>query len=294
MKIKSHFTFNKQQRSGILLLLLLIISLLCVYWFVDFSGEDVFDVSSEEIINTQKELDSMRMAEREEKKPTIYPFNPNYITDFRGYTLGMSPEEIDRLLQFRAEGKWINSVEDFQNVTGISDSLLAVISPYFQFPEWVTNPKPKKVSKDTRTDKGFVEKPFSEKMDLNEATAEQLQQVSGIGEVLSNRIVAFRDRLDGFSDDIQLYAVYGLDSTVVKRALNLFTVKTPKEIVKINVNTASASDIATIPTISFDLAKKIWEFRRLREKIDSLDELSKIDGMTESKLKLIQLYLSLE
>ena len=54
MNIKSHFTFNKQQRSGILLLLLLIVSLLCVYWFVDFSEEDTFDVSSAEIVSAKK------------------------------------------------------------------------------------------------------------------------------------------------------------------------------------------------------------------------------------------------
>jgi DNA uptake protein ComE-like DNA-binding protein len=60
------------------------------------------------------------------------------------------------------------------------------------------------------------------------------------------------------------------------------------------VNKASASDIATIPGISFEMAKKIWEFRRLREKITDIQELEKIEGMTERKLQLIQLYLSVE
>jgi hypothetical protein len=26
----------------------------------------------------------------------VYPFNPNFITDFKGYKLGMSVQEIDR------------------------------------------------------------------------------------------------------------------------------------------------------------------------------------------------------
>ena len=81
---------------------------------------------------------------------------------------------------------------------------------------------------------------------------------------------------------------------MVQRTLNLFTVKTPKAIAKINVNTASASDISTIPGISFEMAKKIWEFRRLREKLTSIQELDKIEGMTERKLQLIHLYLSVE
>lgn len=294
MNIKSHFTFNRQQRSGILLLLFLIISLLCIYWFVDFSEEDTFDISSAEIVSIQNELDSLRLAAIENSKPKKYPFNPNFITDFKGYSLGMTNEEIDRLLDYRKEDKWINSAADFKNVTGVSDSLLNELSPYFKFPDWVTNPKPKTDYKDFKNEKGFSEKPFAQKIDLNKATEEQLQQVSGIGEALSKRIVSDREKLGGFSNDIQLYSIYGLDPSVAQRALNIFTVKTPKKISKINVNKASASDISTIPGISFEMAKKIWEYRRLHEKINSVQELGKIEGMTERKLQLIQLYLSVE
>lgn len=294
MNIKSHFTFNKQQRSGILLLLLLIVSLLCVYWFVDFSEEDTFDVSSAEIVSAKKELDSLRLIEIENRKPKKYPFNPNFITDFKGYTFGMANEEIDRLLQYRNEGKWINSAADFKKVTGVSDSLLAELSPYFKFPDWVTNPKPKNDSKDYKIEKGFAEKPFAQKMDLNKATEEQLQQVSGIGEALSKRIISYREKLNGFSSDIQLYEVYGLSPDVSQRTLNIFTVKTPKPIAKMDLNKASASDIATIPGVSFEMAKKIWEYRILHEKIANIQELGKIEGMTERKLRLIQLYLSID
>lgn len=294
MELKSHFTFNKRQRSEILLLLVLIVSLLCAYWFLDLESEDTFDTSSAEVVSIQKELDSIRLIALENKNPKIFPFNPNYITDFKGYSLGMSNEEIDRLLKYRQEGKWINSASDFKNVTKVSDSLLEEISPYFKFPDWVTNPKQKNNFQNIQGDKGFIEKPFAQKIDLNQATEEQLQQVSGIGPALSKRIISYREKLNGFSNDSQLYGVYGLDEAVVKRTLNLFTVKSPKEIVKMNVNKVSASDIATIPGISFELAKNIWEFRRLREKITDLQELSKIDGISESKLQLIQLYLSAE
>ena len=294
MEIKSHFTFSKQQRSGILLLLLLIISLLCVYWYIDFAEEDTFNTSSVEIISLQTELDSLRAVEIEKRIPKKYPFNPNFISDYSGYVLGMSNEEIDRLLQYRKEDKWINSEADFKKVTGVSDSLLKELSPYFKFPEWVTNPKPKSDFQDYKSERGFTSKTYAQKIDLNEATEEQLQQISGIGEALSKRIVSYRDKSGGFSNDTQLNEVYGLNPEVVQRALNVFTVKTPKEIIKLNVNTASASDIATIPGITFEMAKNIWEFRRLREKIASIEELEKIEGMTQRKLQLIQLYLSAE
>ena len=88
--------------------------------------------------------------------------------------------------------------------------------------------------------------------------------------------------------------IYGLDYQVINKILNEFTVKTPKEIIKMNLNKVSASDIATIPGISFELAKKIWEHRILNERIYNFSELGKIEGLTERKLQGIQLYLKVE
>ena len=289
-KIKSHFVFNKSQRNGILLLLFFISGYLVINYYVDFSKENLLDVNSKEVIAIQKELDSLRTIEVESKKPKVFPFNPNFLTDFKGYTLGMSTEEIDRLLAFRKENKWINSVEDFKKVTKVSDSLLNKISPYFKFPDWVTNPK----SKNKYVKKRFKEKKFTQKIDLNLATQGQLEGVNGIGKAFSKRIIEYRNKLGGFTNDIQLYQVYGLDFQVANSILKEFTVKTPKEIIKMNLNSISASDIATIPSISFDLAKRIWEFRILNEGIKSFSELENIEGLTKRKLQGIQLYLKLE
>lgn len=289
-KLESHFLFNRQQRDGILLLILFICLLLGIYYFVDFKQESVWDVSSPEFIILQKELDSLRTAELESRKPKIFPFNPNFITDFKAYTLGMSPVEFDRLKAFREQGRWINSIRDFKNVTKVQDSLLAEMSPLFKFPEWVTNPRPKRQFVTNQND----EKSYASKVDLNKATRDELQQISGIGPALSERIVAYRDRLGGFSNDVQLGHVYGLRQEVVKRTLKQFTVKSPRHIEKMDVNTASVSDLATLPGISYELAKTIWEFRRLRERLSNLSELQKIEGIDERKFQLIELYLSAE
>ena len=289
-KIKSHFVFNRSQRNGILLLVFFISGYLVINYYVDFSKENLLDINSKEVIAIQKELDSLRTIVIESKKPKVFPFNPNFLTDFKGYTLGMSTEEIDRLLAFRKENKWINSVKDFKKVTKVSDSLLNKISPYFKFPDWVTNPK----SKNKYVKRRFKEKKIRQKIDLNLATQGQLEGVNGIGKVFSKRIIDYRNKLGRFTNDIQLYQVYGLDFQVANNILKEFTVKTPKEIIKMNLNSISASDIATIPSISFDIAKRIWEFRILNEGIKSFSELENIEGLTKRKLQGIQLYLKLE
>lgn len=289
-KIKSYFVFNSSQRNGILFLLLLVSGFAVINNYIDFTTENLLDTNSKEVLAVQKELDSIRTLLTESNQPKIYPFNPNFITDFKGYKLGMSSEEIDRLLDYRKQNKWINSKEDFKKVTKVSDSFLDQISSYFKFPDWISNPKPK--YSDWR--KGFKEKTFDQKIDLNSATQLELKKVNGIGEALSKRIIDYRDKLGGFTNDIQLYEVYGLDYQLTDKVRNDFTVKTPKEIIKMNLNKISASDIATVPGISFELAKRIWEFRILNEGIVDFIELKKIEGLTERKLQGIQLYLKLE
>jgi len=289
-KIKSYFVFNSSQRNGILFLLLLVSGFAVINNYIDFTTENLLDTNSKEVLAVQKELDSIRTLLIESNQPKIHPFNPNFITDFKGYKLGMSSEEIDRLLDYRKQNKWINSKEDFKKVTKVSDSFLDQISSYFKFPDWISNPKPK--YSDWR--KGFKEKTFDQKTDLNSATQLELKKVNGIGEALSKRIIDYRDKLGGFTNDIQLYEVYGLDYQLTDKVRNDFTVKTPKEIIKMNLNKISASDIATVPGISFELAKRIWEFRVLNERIVDFIELKKIEGLTERKLQGIQLYLKLE
>jgi len=287
--IKSHFMFTKGQQSGIFLLTFIIIALLCIYFFVDFSSDEI-EFDSSEIIKFQNEIDSLKRVEIENRKPKIYPFNPNYITDYKGYTLGMSVEEIDRLLEFRKQDKWINSAKQFQQVTNVSDSLYDAISPYFKFPEWVTNPK----SKSTFTYQNNQKKTNAQKTDLNKATATQLQRVNGIGDKLSERIIRYRNKfIGGFISEVQLQDVYGLNPEVIERIFNEFTVKTPRQIQKININTATSEELVTIQHIDYEIAYNIIEQRTLREGFKSFDELTKVKDFPVHKIEIIKLYLSL-
>jgi competence protein ComEA len=287
--MKSLFKFTTGQRYGIFLLVALVIILQCVYFIVDFPTKPYQD--NHALINEfQKEIDSLKLIEIENQKPKIYPFNPNYITDYKGYTLGMTSEEINRLLEFRNQNKWINSTKQFKKVTKVSDSLLAILSPNFKFPEWVTNPKPK-----SNISFGYLEKSFDQKIDLNTATAKQLQKVNGIGEKLSERIIKFRNKFQGgFIADIQLQDIYGLTPEVIEKVTNEFTVKTPKQVLKINLNEASIDELVTIQHIDYELAYEIIDQRTLREGFKNFDELTKVKDFPIDKIEIIKLYLSLK
>ncbi len=284
--------FSKRQRNGIFLLLFLIVILQCLYFFIEFSSEEV-SVDQAELSKFQNEIDSLKLVEIEARKPKTYPFNPNYITDFKGASLGMTNEEIDRLFDFRKQNKWINSTKQFQEVTQISDSLLDAISPYFKFPDWVNNT----TQKTTTSNYSSNNKPktFTQKQDLNTATALQLQKINGVGEVISDRIIKFRNKfIGGFIDEIQLQDVYGLSPEVIERISEEFAVKTPRVIKKVNLNIANVDMLVTIQHIDYNLANQIIEQRKLRDGYKSFDELKKVKDFPVNKIDIIKLYLSLD
>ena len=291
-RIKSHFRFDKQERNGIFFLLILIVLLQSVHFFIktqrpDVENQVVFDTS------LQIQIDSLKQLALLNRTPKLYPFNPNFISDYKGYTLGMSPQEIDRLLKFRETGKYANSAVEFQKVTGVSDSLLSSISTFFKFPEWTQkrNSSNTSVLVSTRKKQATASKTA---VDLNKATAEELMQVYGVGQKLSTRIVKFRDRLGGFLINEQLYDVYGLDAQVVERILERFQVLHTPEIKRININSASASDIAQLVYISYSQAAKIVRYREENGPIGSLNEMANMFNDSSEKIDRIGLYLSFE
>lgn len=293
MILKSHFKFSNSQRNGIFLLAILIVVFQCIYVFVDFSSEEI----PEDTVVLEKfrqQVDSLKRVKAEIEKPKVYPFNPNYITDFRGYTLGMSVDEIDRLLEFRAKNQWINSAKQFQEVTKISDSLLAVLEPSFSFPAWISNTKPSIDNSKNTDPNAFKLKSFEQKIDLNTATAQDLQKVNGIGPKLSENIIKYRNKFKGgFISEIQLQDIYGLSPEVIERIKNDFAVKTPRIIEKINLNTATREQLVTIQHIDYEIAHYIIEQRTLRDSFKSFDELLRVKNFPIQKFEIIKLYLTL-
>jgi len=284
-RLKSHFAYDRQKRSGILLLIAFILIGLGTYFFWP-APTQVFltEENQKQLLAIQSQIDSLKQIKQEENKPKLYPFNPNFITDYKGYTLGMSVEEIDRLHSFRESRKWINSIADFKKVTQVSDSLLDAISPLFKFPNWVTNPK-------LKSGRSFAKKTKEQKKALNQITIPELTAYEGIDKELAIKMLYERKRMGGFLIDNQLYDIWGVSKKAVRAILEDYTVKEVPIIEKIDINKATASDLSTIKYINFDLAKEIVDYRTLREGIKEIAELERIEGINDYLLERIKLYI---
>ena len=262
--------------------------------FGDFNKDETLQIQSPDVIAFYTQLDSLKLIEIENRKPKIYPFNPNYITDYKGEQLGMSLKEIDRLLAFRKTNKFVNSKKEFQQVTKVPDSLLVKIAPYFKFPDWVVKRNKTSYKSNFKAGKTkYKKKPIST-TDLNKATAEDLKTIYGIGEKLSERIIKYRTKIQGFTYKEQVAEVWGLEKVVVDKVLSTFKIIDKPVIIKQNVNTISFKKLLKNPYIDYNLCKKIFEYRDEVAELQDISELKNIKGFPLDKYDRIVLYLVAE
>lgn len=288
---KNFFHFTKDQQKGLLAFLFIIVLLqFFIYFYHSFASYQAIPKQNN-WLTYQVEVDSLK-----ENLPNdsykIYPFNPNFITDFKGYKLGMKPEEIDRLLAYRKQNKFVNSAQEFQQVTKISDSLLQVISPYFKFPDWVKNKKqyaeyqnkyPKFTEKTTNSETLKV-------IDINSATQEDLMKVYGIGEVLSQKIIERREKMGAFVSMDQMEEIWGLQPETIEKLNKNFRIGNTAQAKKIKINEATIKELAAFPYFNYKLAKNIVVYRSMNGNIN-FGSLQNIKDFPVDKIKIIALYL---
>jgi DNA uptake protein ComE-like DNA-binding protein len=300
--MNNHFfyRYTKSQRKGLLALCLLIVFVQLGYWGVtslDYNMKEKQSEEEKEWLALQSEIDALKAA-RPEKNNTIYPFNPNFITDYKGYTLGMTTAQLDKLYAFRKSGKWINSVADFKTVTGMPDSLLSKISPHFKFPDWVI-----KKNKDSAQGYANAEIKYQNKypskkepvakpvLDINTAVEEDLISVYGIGPAFAKKILRRRSDLGAFVSMEQMDDFSDFSPEAQAGLKKSFKISGNPTVNKINVNTASLQQLARFPYFNRDIAKGIITERSMKGKIANFVDLIKINEIFTLKSKIIALYL---
>ena len=273
MKSFSFFPYyTRSQRRGVMLLFLFIILMqgiiICKDQIFPAKTPSGFQVP----IELQQEYDSLKTMALQRKTKKIYPFNPNYLTDYRGYYLGMSVEEIDKVWAYRKQGKYFQNKMEFKQVSGISDSLYNVLEPYINIPVY-------------KRYKPVVRRRIVSTTDINRASISDLQTVKGVGEVLSKRIVKYRKAIGGFKDKKQLNKVYGLEPEVVQRIWKKFQLtEKPAEknlsVHKLPINTATAEDLKKVYGIGEKLSRRIVNYRDKLGGFTVEDQLNEVYGLS--------------
>lgn len=266
-------------RSGVFYFLLLLIGIQAFRWGwsrIPYQGPTLQTDSLR-----QAALQRLGPVEAEKRNWTLRPVDPNRLEDYQGYLLGIPFEALDSLYAFRSRGGWLNDLPQFAKVSGLADTTIYRLKPYLKFPKRSVPPQDKN-------------RPVPEDgKDLNLVTAGELQAISGIGPVLSRRIVKFRKALGGFLHPSQLYDVYGLSPEVARRVVKAFPLKRIPEVERIPLNTATMEELSSLLYITRGMAAALIARRDSLGPYKSMEELYLVKSLPRAKIERIALYLKL-
>lgn len=236
---------------------------------------DPFDVDSSQL--TYFEEEQTELAEQEYQYSTsndkvevqLFDFDPNELDEVGFENLGFSGKQSQSIIKFRENYGDFESKADFKKLYVISDEKFAQLEPYIQLD---------------------LETAPIQKMEVNLATAEDLQNIKGIGPSYSKRIIELRDLLGGYNSAEQFTEVYGLEEETVD-LLKTNLLINPELINRLNVNSASKKEMKRHPYFGFEIIAMILD-ERDQAKIENLDFLNnKIDS---DRIQKITPYVSFE
>ena len=242
----------------------------------------------------------------EEEPFESFPFDPNTADSTTLLRLGLSPWQVRSIYRYRAKHGRYHKPEDFMRVPGMTNEQWERLRPYvriakaFQYVEPEARksfaeevPREQEVAevKQTRQDSFPKQEKiqFGQTIDINTADTSLLKMIPGIASRRAARIVAYRKTLGGFTSVEQAMEAIEMPDSVLK-----YMSVSPVEIKRINVNKLSVQQLMKHPYLNFYQAKAIFEHRRNKGDLHSLDELSRLEGFRQTDLDRLRPYITFE
>ncbi|MEX6685895.1 helix-hairpin-helix domain-containing protein [Danxiaibacter flavus] len=221
---KDYLSFSKKERIAVFVLLALIFLLIIIPHLLRDTKEQIVieELSANDSLNVAQEFpksitndgyDSAGSAQHEEAKNfSVFYFDPNALEEAGWRKLGVNEKTISTILHYRLKGGRFRKAGDLKKIYGLSAKDAERLVPYVQISD--------EVSVKPADKKNEVSKVGARKLlviNVNSATAGDLKTLPGIGDVLSERIIRFRNKLGHFSSIDEVGKTYGLpDSTFQK------------------------------------------------------------------------------
>lgn len=219
----------------------------------------------------------------------LFDFDPNTADSTQLLALGLRPWQVRNIYKYRAKGGVYRHPNDFARLYGLTRKDFLRLLPHIKIssdylPASTLAESPPAFTQDTLKYPRKIQ-PL-ERVDLNKADTAQLRHVPGIGSYFARQIVNYRRHLGGFHSIQQLREIEDFP----EKSLSYFILP-DDDVARLDINTATLSQLSRHPYITYTQARDIVDYRRLRGPIHTLDDLRLLKSFTPQALRRVEPYL---
>ena len=265
--INDYFGFNRQQRNGLWVLMLISFTLFVIRlaypYFIKPAKIEVLNLPLQE-----RRIDSAtarsekygKTNSEDAKHGDLFVFDPNTVSAEQLQQLGFREKTAITLVKFRKKGFVFKEKKDLLKVYGISGKFYAALEPYIL----IKNERSGNdgiAPKQTPVLSTAPQKAAAVKTELNTADSLALIELNGIGPAFAKRILKYRSILGGYASVEQLREVYGFTDELFEKVKN--SVKVDASLLKkTDLNKDDFKTINKHPYLSYEITKAIFNARR--------------------------------
>lgn len=224
----------------------------------------------------------------------LFAFDPNTLDAAGWKRLGLRGKTVNIIQNFLAKGYKFRQPEDIKKIYGLRQEDAERLIPYIHISQ---KESPAKISFSDRvsapyTGNSTAATKKSQSIDINTADTSAFISLPGIGNKLAARIVNFREKLGGFSSVSQLGETYGIPDSTFQKIKPLLQVDL-SALKTININTADINVLRAHPYLRWNIANAIINYRQQHGNYKSVEDIRKIDIITDDLYNKISPYLVL-
>ena len=295
-----YFVMTAEQWLGVVVLVVLVVGTLMVVKRFQPSKEDetvwVNDSTKSQFADYQEKQDSIRKAQWRRQRDTIairmQVFDPNTADSSTLVHLGFKPWQAKNMVKYRAAGGKYRKPEDLKKLYGMTDSMFQALTPYIYIArEEVDSVAVDSLRKDSLP--RWEEENKDTILNLRTADTVELKMIHGIGSYRARQIVRYREQLGGFVSVEQVLEAKGMENVDADSLLAHFWIDSVK-IEPMNVNSVGVQRLSRHPYLRFEQAQAIYELRRKKIRLDSIQQLQQIECISAETLEKIAPYLNFD
>lgn len=214
----------------------------------------------------------------------LQPFDPNTADSLTFRQLGLPAWIAKNVLAYRNKGGYFRTKEALRKIYGMTPERYTALEPYICI-DTALLPQ-KTITRKTLTNKKDT------LLELNACDTASLQLIRGIGPYTARQIVRYREQLGGYVTTEQLREIDALHDTADSLLQHFFVCI--DSVHPLCVNHLRTERLQRHPYLSFTQAKALYELRRERFRLHSIEDLQTLNCFTETDLTRLRPYLSFE